>query len=200
MDNVLLDLGGVLVGADSRLALQAFSTSAGCSLDVARAAVFGSGIADHFELGKIDPSQFRVAICRALDIALPPEQLDATWCRTLYPHDKIVGLVERLAARHKLYLLSNTNSIHFEAVLSMYPWLSKFFFGFHLSYEIGVAKPATAYFTSALERFQLSEDTCIFLDDSRENVLAARAVGIRAHTVTASCLTAGALEDWGLLS
>ena len=49
------------------------------------------------------------------------------------------------------------------------------------SYELGVAKPAPAYFTAVLDRLSLPAEQVLFVDDNRANVDAARTVGLRAE-------------------
>ncbi|MBJ7555538.1 HAD family hydrolase [Marinomonas spartinae] len=48
------------------------------------------------------------------------------------------------------------------------------------SSEIGVAKPALNYFYIALKKLGVSEDECVFIDDSAKNVKAARSLGIES--------------------
>ncbi|MFM2484993.1 HAD family hydrolase [Celerinatantimonas yamalensis] len=48
------------------------------------------------------------------------------------------------------------------------------------SSEIGVAKPALNYFHIALNKLGVSEDDCIFIDDTPKNVEAARSLGIES--------------------
>ncbi|WP_313913276.1 HAD-IA family hydrolase [Tahibacter sp.] len=49
------------------------------------------------------------------------------------------------------------------------------------SSEIGVAKPAAAFFEIALQRAASTPELALFIDDSPEHVAAARMLGLRAH-------------------
>jgi putative hydrolase of the HAD superfamily len=53
-------------------------------------------------------------------------------------------------------------------------WLT----GSLISCELGFAKPDPAYFTAALARIGARPDECVFIDDRRQNVDAATALGI----------------------
>lgn len=52
-----------------------------------------------------------------------------------------------------------------------------------ISCEVGTAKPKPLIYQLMLERLQLSPDKCIFIDNRRRNVWAAKALGL--HTILA---------------
>ena len=54
--------------------------------------------------------------------------------------------------------------------------------GAFYSYELGVAKPAPAFFTAALDRLGTPAADVLLVDDSPANVASAMGVGIRAQT------------------
>ena len=69
------------------------------------------------------------------------------------------------------------------------------------SYELGVAKPDPAYFSTILERLDVPAGSALFVDDNLGNVEAARSVGLPAeHWVHTDGLDAlhGHLERHGL--
>jgi len=197
--NLLLDLGGVLVGADHNRAIQAFCALTNCKAQAVKSAIYESGLSSRLELGELNASRFRAAVCRRLGANLSSKQFDEAWCAGLSELDQIEALLKRLANERDLYMLSNTNSIHFEAVRSLFPSWIELFRGFHLSYEVGLAKPSPAYFEGALARFALTKEASIFLDDSPENVRGAEAIGIRAYRVGPAGLVVDDLRKWGLL-
>jgi putative hydrolase of the HAD superfamily len=53
-----------------------------------------------------------------------------------------------------------------------------------ISCELGVRKPAALAYERALDRYGARAADTFFVDDSRENVLGARAIGIHAHHFT----------------
>ena len=198
-DNLLLDLGGVLVGADHSLAIEAFSSLTGRDEEFMRAAIYKSGLIEQFETGAVGVSEFRAAVCRALEIEIPAQLFDDAWCRTVYELPETRGLLAELARRYRLYVLSNTNPIHFKAIQSMFPDWIGLIKGFHLSFEVGLTKPSRDYFDLAMKRFDLTPRACVFLDDSDENTSSASLFGIRAHTVGPNGIAASELRSWGLL-
>jgi len=89
--------------------------------------------------------------------------------------DPLIGeaLLESLASRYRLMLLSNTNPIHFEMVKTNYPLL-RHFHDCVLSYEAGAVKPSSKIFQVALQRAQCKPEECFFTDDILINIEAAR--------------------------
>jgi HAD superfamily hydrolase (TIGR01509 family) len=199
---LLLDLGGVLVGVDPRLTYRALQRHASAAPAALAAA---AELADRlklraFDLGKMTAAEFRVALCAAIAIELDQASFDRCWSAMITPLPEPRSLLAELAADHDLYLLSNTDPIHFAASDDLAPgWLSSLG-GLHLSYEVGLAKPDPTYFAAALEAFGLDPARCLLLDDRLENLEGARAVGISGHLVAPGGLTRSLLVEWGLLN
>jgi len=196
IDTLLIDLCGVLVGADHTRCITAFSALTGRSDEEVRTAIYDSDLAERFELGECDSSSFRQALRTAFGENLVDDALDAAWCTTLFPLDGTAELLEELAVSYKLILASNTNPIHFEAVLEEHPGWARLFGGYHLSFEVGVAKPEPEYFERIAWRFSLDRERCLFLDDSAKNVLAAEHAHLRAALVTPPGLRRELLAQW----
>jgi len=199
-DDLLLDLGNVLVGVEPARTAAAFADLVGRDL-----AGLGAGFDQLLDLnaafdgGTLDATGFRTAVCERLGAAIPDDAFDAAWCALLVLLPRTAGLVAELARDHRLFLLSNTDSIHMSAVRHRCAdWLGRFS-GLFLSYEEHLLKPEPAFFERALARFDLDPAACLFLDDRAENVAAARALGIAAERVTTVGLDRAQLVEWGLL-
>lgn len=90
---------------------------------------------------------------------------------------KMEALLAKLKADgYKLYITSNMDTFH-GAQMPEVP-VTRYFDGMIFSGEIGVRKPAAAFFKAALERFSLSPEQCLFIDDLAENVAGAADCGI----------------------
>jgi HAD superfamily hydrolase (TIGR01509 family) len=200
LTSLLLDLGNVLVGVDPARALASLSRLAGLELaDTATAFGLVADINDAFDRGEIDADGFRAQVCARLGVEAAAAELDTAWSAMLVELPQTKGLVAELAEHHALYMLSNTDPIHFAAVRARCAgWLDRFT-GLHLSYETGLAKPDPAFFEAAIERFDLDRASCLFLDDRQQNVAAAEETGIPSKQVTGTGLDRDQLVAWGLL-
>jgi putative hydrolase of the HAD superfamily len=92
------------------------------------------------------------------------------------------SFLRSLNGRAEIALLSNTNEIHWQHVLSQTDVFSTFSRLF-LSFETGNAKPHAAAFEDVVAHFDCDASEIVFLDDNADNVRAAQAVGLRAKRV-----------------
>lgn len=83
----------------------------------------------------------------------------------------------------RLILLSNTNEIHIDWIKETVPFFNDFkncFDAFYLSHEINFRKPDAEIYEFVLKKHDLKPEECLFIDDTKENTIAAEALGI--HT------------------
>ena len=89
------------------------------------------------------------------------------------------SLLEALAARYRLLLLSNTNAIHFEMLRREYPML-RHFHHLVLSYEVQAMKPQREIYEAAVRLAGCRPEECFYTDDIAAYVEGARQLGIDA--------------------
>ena len=94
---------------------------------------------------------------------------------TLIPEPIIQGL----AARYRLVLLSNTNAIHFDMIRRSYPVL-RHFHDLILSYEVKAMKPDPVIYRAAIAAAGCRPEECFYTDDIADYVEGARRMGIDA--------------------
>jgi 2-haloacid dehalogenase len=95
------------------------------------------------------------------------------------------------------FALSNWGR-HFVDVLEEYP-VFKEFDGRVVSYELGIVKPNPKIFETLLDRFNLRADECLFVDDSRANIDAAKQLGFHVHHFGEPIRLRAALHEHDLL-
>ncbi|MCG3174505.1 MAG: Alpha-D-glucose 1-phosphate phosphatase YihX [Myxococcota bacterium] len=195
---LLLDLGEVLVRVRPKLAVNAFAARLGAPGSRVEQALFGGGLKTDHDLGRISAGEFRRGVLQRLGAGdLPDAEFDRLWSSLLLPNPGMDDLLERLLSRYRVFLLSNTDPIHYPAGVRLCPPIARMH-GRHLSYESGLLKPDIRYFETALERFGLAPGACRFFDDRAENVQAARAAGIPSWQVDGGALTPGLLARAGV--
>jgi putative hydrolase of the HAD superfamily len=138
-----------------------------------------TGLVARFETGLIEPRDFVEQLSRILDLHVDYDRFCRIWsgifAETLVPENMLEGL----AARYRLLLLSNTNAIHFEMIRQNYP-LIRHFHDLILSYEVKAMKPRPEIFHAAVARAGCRPEECFFTDDIAEFVEGAQRVGIDA--------------------
>jgi HAD superfamily hydrolase (TIGR01509 family) len=104
-----------------------------------------------------------------------------SWNITLYPGAE--QLLRALAKNNSLSLLSNTNAVHWQQVVSSTQVFSQFEHTF-LSYETGLYKPLPSSFQDVLNTIDENPEDILYFDDTPKNVSAAARMGLNAHLVT----------------
>ena len=89
------------------------------------------------------------------------------------------SMIEGLARRYRLVLVSNTNRIHFEMVRRQYPVL-RHFHHMALSYQVKAMKPRPEIFLEAVRLAGCRAGECFYADDIPAFTEAARKLGIDA--------------------
>ncbi len=84
-------------------------------------------------------------------------------------------------SNYNLYCLSNVSTINFQFLKARYNFFN-LFTGIVISGDTNLLKPEIAIYHHLLEKFALSAESCLFIDDSEQNTLAAAECGM--HTVT----------------
>src|SRR5690606_35271053 len=104
------------------------------------------------------------------------------------PRERIT-LLKKLRKDYKLYLLSDTNPIHFKVVEEIFKkdhpedtFLGLFDEVF-LSHEIGLRKPENKIYEKVLQEIGAEPHQCIFFDDLQENLNAAKEVGLHTYLI-----------------
>lgn len=173
---ILFDLGGVLVDLGDPVAEIGLSLSS----DEFWKLWLSSPIVRGFETGRVSTTEFTARFGKVLGFGNPQEfeRRIRRWKLPLF--DGAEAYLQELGDRAEIALLSNTNAIHWQHVLSQ----TDVFGGFEnlfLSFETGHAKPDVTAFRDVIEHFDCAPDDVVFVDDSPANIAAATEFGFDAH-------------------
>ena len=185
--NIVFDLGGVLVDLDFKAAINGLQQAGFANVKEQLQSFDREGIFQKFELGEMTAEEFRTAIRENSTVTLTDEEIDALWNAMLLeiPREKL-ELILDLRGKYMVYLLSNTNSIHWDFVCkNAFNYrgfrVNDYFEETFLSYEMHLAKPDKAIYEKVLQDANLLAEETLFIDDSEANCKAAEEVGIHAH-------------------
>ncbi|MFN8397406.1 MAG: HAD family phosphatase [Bacteroidia bacterium] len=181
IENVVLDLGGVLYAIDpprTGMALRALAGPGAKPMDMHHPLFLD------LERGTIEEPEFLDKLRTEIDSKATDGQLIAAWNALLLgPIPGRVDWVRRLADKYRVILLSNTNRIHEkvwgpECKELFEPMEAKFF-----SFDLGMRKPNRDIHDHVVRTMGLEPATCLFLDDSPDNVTGAIAAGWQSWLV-----------------
>ncbi len=184
--NIIFDLGDVILNIDIPKTVRAFAELSGHSDQHLQRVFTENELFRKFETGSLQEEGFRNLVREILEMpGLGDTDIDNAWNALLLdiPPARI-ALLQKLADRYNLYLLSNTSSIHITKVnqilheTSGVGDLQQLFKKVYLSYEMGVMKPDSRIFQDVLEKAGIEAGETLFLDDNLANVEAAGKLGI----------------------
>ena len=96
------------------------------------------------------------------------------------PIEQNVALLESLKMNYRIFGLTNWSAETFPIACDLYPFFGDFE-GIVVSGEERLAKPDERIYLLLLERYGLSVEECLFIDDNARNIEAATALGF--HTL-----------------
>jgi HAD superfamily hydrolase (TIGR01509 family) len=192
-----LDLGNVLVQVDHMRFCRRLADLAGLSAEEVYARVFESDLEAGYDTGRLTSEEFHRRVQEHFGVALPFSQFSFWWNDIFDPVEGMAELVSRLAARFPLYLVSNTNTLHFAYIRKNYAFLD-LFQSFVLSFEVGSRKPEPAIYQALIKQTGQPPCQCLFLDDKLPFVTAAREQGLMSWQFTSPGEFIGCLQRHGL--
>lgn len=196
IENIIFDLGGVIINLDMDHAFDKFSQ------------LFGRDVRSHmmddyknhdffqqYEVGAISDSAFRKSLRALAHTDLDDTHLDQAWNSMLgdLPSERIDWISE-LAKDYNVVILSNTNSIHirrFNEIFNQstsYNLPSDLFHKTYYSHEIKDRKPNISCFQHVLNDGGMVPEKTIFYDDNLDNINAANDLGIKTVLVEKNLL------------
>ena len=182
--NIILDLGGVLINLDYDKLNKSLS-SLGLSNAFSKAKQIE--LFDKLEEGKISDENFLREFNELTKANHNHQTIINAWNSILldFPQERL-HLLRLLAEKYRMFLFSNTNSIHINEVYNILKRdcgvndLNQYFERIYLSNELGLRKPKSEGFKFILEDNQLNANETLFIDDSPQHVEGAKKVGLNA--------------------
>ncbi|MDD4847215.1 MAG: HAD family phosphatase [Bacteroidales bacterium] len=188
INNVIFDLGGVIMNLRFDRMLQAFQ-KLGIFINFEADYIHNNQkiFIEDFETGKMTPRQFRDYLRQNTHNEITDAQIDAALNAILsdVPTSRIEFL-QQLKKHYRIFLFSNTNQINEDCY---HPALKQKF-GFDIftdlfeesfmSHHIGYRKPSIEAFQYILQKRGLKPEETVFIDDLLSNIEGARNAGIHA--------------------
>ena len=190
--NIIFDFGGVICDLDISLTVEKFREFGPPKAEFSENPEeldrqFGLLVSD-YETGLIDSRQFRDVIRNHYLSAPSDTVIDEAWNALLVgiPEPRL-RLLESLRDTYRIFLLSNSNEIHYlkyrEEFQKQYGYqdFNELFEKVYFSYRLHLKKPDPAIFKLVLDKNKLDPAETLFIDDTLMHVEAAREVGINGY-------------------
>ena len=186
IDNIIFDRGNVILNIDYQNTIDAFE-----KIGVINASSFYSkssqlNIFSQLETGRISKQDFVLEIQKFAPKASATQIINA-WNAILQdlPNERL-EVLKKIKDKFKIFLLSNTNSIHIEKIIDnlgvkKYKEFYNLFDKVYYSHEIKLRKPNSDIFRLVIKENNLSIKNTLFIDDSIQHIESAKKIGLKTY-------------------
>jgi len=177
--NIIFDLGNVIIEVDENKTANFLKTF---DYDYNNIKEKLKNTIINFELGMINSTEF-ISTTKKVCPSLSEKQIKEAWLLMLKPisYDTF-KLLENLKKHYKIFVLSNTNELHYEYFSKQFEKDFKtnfrnFFDNVFLSFEIKLRKPDLNIFKYIIDKTNIKPEETIFIDDIPENLATSKILG-----------------------
>lgn len=188
IDNILFDLGKVLLNFNNDNAKKYFIKFGIKDYDEQLKKLHAQNIFIKLEKGEVSAEQFINEISKILDGIVSDIEIQNAWNSILMNYrTESMNHLKKLKKSYRLYLLSNTNILHYEQFNSILfnqlqeTSLDGYFTKAYYSHQIGMRKPDKEIFEFVLNNAGIEAERTLFIDDLPENIATAQILGFQTH-------------------
>jgi glucose-1-phosphatase len=200
----VFDLGNVILPFDchpiARQLQRRSRKGSGVSVDEIDRYIFDleQGFINPYEEGLLSSRQFFEEIKDRYDLDLDLHEFEEIWNNIFRENSEVNDVIIHLKRKgFPLFLLSNTNELHFSHIIERYPivhemdeWI--------LSFEVGAKKPKERIYEAIFERIDLSPSEVFYIDDVNHYIEVGRRMGIEGLVFESPAGLWEALKEKGI--
>lgn len=185
--NIVFDFGGVIYQIDFERQKRAFLDEKIAGFENLYSQASQNSLFCDLETGRISDHDFREKVTGLIGKIISPDKIDELWNSILvdYFYDKI-SLLQKLRSRYRLFLLSNTNAIHYNFYSAQF--FKKFGYDFenlfdksYWSFKVGMRKPDREIFERLITENDFTRENALFIDDTIQNTESAERHGLTSY-------------------
>ena len=177
--NIVFDFGDIFINLDKKLFAEELQ-----KIHISQESEEMLPILQQYETGLVSTDEFLTFFEERLSVS--QDKLKRAWNSILldFPKERL-RFIQNLSKskKYRLFLLSNTNDLHISWIqqnwgMEQYNAFKICFEQFYLSHEINLRKPNNNIYEFVLTTNKLAPKETLFIDDTKENTDAAKALGI----------------------
>ncbi|MBR5910872.1 MAG: HAD family phosphatase [Bacteroidales bacterium] len=200
--NIIFDLGGVILDIDENVVYKELEKMGIEISELAHSKEFME-ILSKFDTGIYTAATFRKKIKQFIgQEKMTDEKFDSIWNAMLLdiPRERIEA-IEKVKKHYKIYLMSNTNVIHYDLYVRDlqlrfgYNEFDELFNKSYFSFAEHLEKPDPRFFELILDHEGLLPEETLFIDDTAENIETAKSLGINTYHISREELVRNLFEN-----
>lgn len=183
--NLIFDLGVVIININTDLTVKAMKNLGFDNFQEKYSLFKQTDLFDKLEKGLISSDSFRDEMRNHVTTSIDNDSFDKAWCAMLldFPKGRI-ELINDLSKRYNVYLLSNTNEIHYLQYIKDFKAeygleFNSLFKKAYYSYQLGLRKPDITIFDFVIKDSNLNPQETLFIDDLKVNIESAEKTGLK---------------------
>lgn len=192
IENIIFDLGGVLLDIDYNLTRTAFENLGIINFDEMYSQAGADQLFQNLETGKISEENFHKELNIRTGLTLSPNEINSAWNAMLLSfREESLQFLDEIKLKYPIFLLSNTNHIHMTAFNKIYhaknrsKSFDEYFNKAFYSCSIGLRKPDIICYEWILNNLNIEPGKTLFIDDSAQNIEGAKRAGMQTLQLTA---------------
>lgn len=185
VEALLFDLGGVVIEIDFDRVYSHWALSSNQSLEIIKSRFAFDSNYERHERGEIDASEYFASLRKSMEINITDEEFMVGW-NSLYVGEipGVSTLLSKVAEKLSIYAFTNSNFTHQRVWSKQFKQVLSLFQEVFVSSEIGKRKPEPAAFYAISCEIGVKLENILFFDDSLENIVGAKKVGMQTVHVT----------------
>lgn len=191
--NIIFDFGGVIYDIDFQAAIAEFQKLGMDNFDQLYSMAIQNKLFENLEIDKCSPQEFLKELRNYFGDDVTETQVEAAWNALLIGFRKErLQLLKNIKPNYNIYLLSNTNRIHYLKFLQEFTDITghksfnELFSRAYLSFEIKCRKPDFDPYYYVLEDAGIKAHETLFIDDAPQNIQSADEIGLHTHLLDLS--------------
>ena len=183
--NIIFDFGGVILDIDPIQTVEAMYNLGFKDVERFKEPAFQIEIMEKFERGILSPEAFRNKVREFMGIKVCNHDLDDAWNALLLDiPEKRIQVLEEVKKHYNIYLLSNSNEIHYDMYLRDlqlrfgYLDFDKLFHKAYFSFDLHLRKPNPEIFEFVMNQHNMQPEQTLFIDDTLEHIEVAKSLGL----------------------
>ena len=183
--NIIFDFGGVIYDIDYEKAINAFKKLGYNDFEHMYSQAIQNHLFEKLECGSISENEFKKELLNDRP-DINESHIEAAWNAILIGFKaERIQLLEEIKQHYNIYILSNSNIIHYRVFLKEFQQMTSYlkfddlFDKVFYSFDIGCRKPDAEAYEYVLKNAGIVAEESLFIDDSIQNLAPAQKLGIQ---------------------